>query len=287
MIWFLTLLLYIEGYSFFSLIIPIAFIFIQMYRLRIKDFQEYTETLLFVLFGSFIGIAFEISLHQIGLISYGSQNHFFPPIQILALYPLLLVFMKQVIQKFSHRSQLFIFGSILAFFLYLEGSFIQAFRLYPSIFIALILISSIWGLYFCLLKLLESKILLAVEKTYKEAKDETLYKLFYDGDCPICKREISYLKNKNHDEQMKFIDICSLEFEKEKEDLSYEKAMQAMHGRDEAGNLLVGLDAFSKAYAKSNLILLSSLLNLSFLRPILNPIYFLFAKYRMRITGRK
>lgn len=85
---------------------------------------------------------------------------------------------------------------------------------------------------------------------------------------------------------MQFINIASHDFTKENGKLNYETAMSAMHAQDDQGNLIVGLDAFAKAYARCNLPLMATVLNLPFLRPILDPMYRLFAKHRMFLTGR-
>ena len=86
---------------------------------------------------------------------------------------------------------------------------------------------------------------------------------------------------------MDFIDIASKEFSsRENNNIDYDTAMTQMHAIDSKGNLLVGVPAFAAVYARCGLLVTSTLLRIPFIRSALKPVYRLFAKNRLWMTGR-
>ena len=62
--------------------------------------------------------------------------------------------------------------------------------------------------------------------------------------------------------------------------------MSQIHAIDGKGNLLVGIPAFATVYARSQLLVTSTLLRIPFMKRLLKPLYTLFAKKRLWMTGR-
>jgi tryptophan-rich sensory protein len=107
------------------------------------------------------------------------------------------------------------------------------------------------------------------------------FKLLYDGQCPICSREICALKRRNHQNKVHFIDINSPEFALlNLGKIDYKTAMTQIHAIDNRGNILVGLEAFAAVYANCKMPIISTLLHIRFIRLILTPFYKLFARSR-------
>jgi predicted DCC family thiol-disulfide oxidoreductase YuxK len=75
-------------------------------------------------------------------------------------------------------------------------------------------------------------------------------KVFYDGLCIICDREISQYKRMRGSETIEFIDIFSFDFDPQKEGLNSKNIHIEMHAKDEDGNLLFGVDAFRLIWSK-------------------------------------
>lgn len=87
--------------------------------------------------------------------------------------------------------------------------------------------------------------------------------------------------------KIKFIDISSKEFSPfENNNIDYNTAMSQIHVIDGKENLLVGIPAFATVYARCQLLVTSTLLRIPFIKRILKPLYTLFAKKRLWLTGR-
>lgn len=116
--------------------------------------------------------------------------------------------------------------------------------------------------------------------------------VFYDGACPICRREISHYKKLLIKNQQKhdidWIDISKSTVELKKEGIKYEDAMKLIHIRDESGVHQVGIDGIFTLWEKLPYYRgLSWLLQkLPFSHALLSRVYEFVAKHRMKLTGR-
>ncbi len=108
--------------------------------------------------------------------------------------------------------------------------------------------------------------------------------LFYDGACPLCQAEILFLGNRNQLGLLEFIDINSKSFNPDKVGISCSMALASMYAQYDNGHLIQGVEVFSQAYQRANLPLLSWVFSRSYLRPIFNPAYRFFAKFRHQIS---
>lgn len=150
-----------------------------------------------------------------------------------------------------------------------------------------LMIGTCWGLFLCLLTKIANIVEKATAETLEDRDSKTNLKLLYDGECPICKREICILQKKESQTKIKFIDITSKEFSPfENNNIDYNTAMSQIHAIDGKGNLLVGMPAFATVYARCQLLVTSTLLRIPFIKKILKPLYTLFAKKRLWLTGR-
>jgi len=275
----------INGYTFFALIGAITLISFQLYFN--KSVLIYTKDLILMFFITLSGIILEMILMQTQLISY--ENHWlFPPLYIICLYPLFSLLCNQTLEQIM-KNKLFSFclGFLIAPISYFVVYWLSGLNFYYPLYVTWILIGSLFGTYFYLISYLKNVIDKAAAKTWKEKDNKDELKFFYDGSCPICKRGVCVLKEAKPNNELKFIDITSKEeFSKNRGTLEYGTAMTAMHAMDNEGNKFVALDAFAKAYARSNFYVFATILNIPFLRPILDPMYRLFAKHRLFLTGR-
>ncbi len=75
---------------------------------------------------------------------------------------------------------------------------------------------------------------------------DTLFPLtvFYDGNCPVCSREIAHYRALNRVGQLCFVDISEPSFDAGAWALDRTELFKAMHARDAAGRLYFGVDAF-------------------------------------------
>lgn len=68
--------------------------------------------------------------------------------------------------------------------------------------------------------------------------------VFYDGGCPLCRREIAHYQRIDRDGLIRWLDIQQSEDELQANGLTWEKAMRRMHVRDSDGRMVSGADAF-------------------------------------------
>lgn len=69
-------------------------------------------------------------------------------------------------------------------------------------------------------------------------------RIYYDGLCPPCSREILHYRKMNGADKIGFVDITSPEFNAESEDLDPLKVHQVIHAKDAEGKVYLGVDAF-------------------------------------------
>ncbi|XP_028308418.1 uncharacterized protein At5g50100, chloroplastic-like [Gouania willdenowi] len=114
-------------------------------------------------------------------------------------------------------------------------------------------------------------------------------RVLYDGLCPICVTEIRFLQylQKNQPGKVDFIDIAVPGYDASKyKDVTFEKAMEEMHVIDENNVVHRGVPAFAVMYGAVGLGWLGRLMMWSPVRPFMNKAYDIFAKNRLKWTGR-
>ena len=109
----------------------------------------------------------------------------------------------------------------------------------------------------------------------------------YDGGCPLCKRETDFLKGKDIFGNINFVDINSDDYDPTNyQNISYEKAMSNLHGILHNGNLIQGLDVLAYAYQLVGLGWVYFPIKIPIISNLLKIFYSVWAKYRLKITGR-
>ena len=109
----------------------------------------------------------------------------------------------------------------------------------------------------------------------------------FDGGCPLCLREIRFLKKKDSSNKINFIDINNDGYNPSLyQDISYAEAMSNLHGILENGDIIKGLEVLAYSYELIGLGWVYYPLKVEFLAPILRLFYKFWAKYRLEITGR-
>lgn len=110
--------------------------------------------------------------------------------------------------------------------------------------------------------------------------------VFYDGGCPLCLREITILQRRDQQHKIRFTDIDAPTFHAEAVGKSYEELMAQMHGRFPDGTWVQGVEVFRRLYAAVGFVRLAALSRLPLISQVLNLGYSVFAKNRLRLTGR-
>ena len=111
--------------------------------------------------------------------------------------------------------------------------------------------------------------------------------VFYDGDCPLCVREIEMLRRLDRGRgRILFTDIAAPGFSPEEVGLSYSALMERIHARLPDGRLIEGVEVFRRLYGAVGLGWLLAPTRLPGLRGLSDWAYEKFARNRLRLTGR-
>jgi len=108
--------------------------------------------------------------------------------------------------------------------------------------------------------------------------------LLYDGLCPICAREVNFMRRRDREGRLAFVDIADPDFEPRRYGTDLATVMAAMHGVLPDGKLVVGLEVFRRAYALLGLNWLVAWTDWPLLRPVANLGYRLFARVRPTLS---
>lgn len=110
--------------------------------------------------------------------------------------------------------------------------------------------------------------------------------VFYDGDCPLCRKEINMIRWMDKKSRIRFTDIAAEGFATADYGKTMDELMAEIHGRDENGDWLIGVEVFRRLYAAVGFGPLVAVTRLPGVRHALDLGYTVFAKQRLRLTGR-
>jgi len=110
--------------------------------------------------------------------------------------------------------------------------------------------------------------------------------VFFDGGCPLCAREVALLRHWDPAHKIRFTDIDQPDFDPIRLGKNRPELMDQMHGRLPDGRWLKGVEVFRRMYAAVDFRGLVALSRLPGLSQLLDAGYWLFAKNRLRLTGR-
>ncbi|XP_019197282.1 PREDICTED: uncharacterized protein At5g50100, mitochondrial [Ipomoea nil] len=113
-------------------------------------------------------------------------------------------------------------------------------------------------------------------------------KMLYDGECPLCMREVDMLRERNRSYgTIKFVDISSDEYlPEENQGLDYETVMGRIHAILSDGTVVTDIEAFRKLYEAVDLGWVYAITKYEPVATIADAVYGVWAKYRLQITGR-
>lgn len=113
-------------------------------------------------------------------------------------------------------------------------------------------------------------------------------KMLYDGECPLCMREVNMLRERNKIyKSIKFVDISSQDYSPDdNQGLDYETVMGRIHAILSDGTTVKDVEAFHKLYEEVGLGWIFSITKYEPIATIASSVYVIWAKYRLQITGR-
>ena len=108
----------------------------------------------------------------------------------------------------------------------------------------------------------------------------------YDGGCPLCLRETNFLKKKDTKNLINFVDISNNYFPENFKNISYEQAMDNLHGILGSGEIIFGVDVLAYSYELVGLGWIYFPTKLPIISNLVRFLYKFWAKYRLNLTGR-
>lgn len=112
--------------------------------------------------------------------------------------------------------------------------------------------------------------------------------VFYDGDCPLCSREISLYKKLDKAKRINWIDINHSQTELSAEGIDFQDAMTLMHVKDSEGKIQVGIKGIMTLWQQlpyyQRLVLVLN--RLPFIYRLLGKAYIYFAPLRLKLPRK-
>lgn len=109
--------------------------------------------------------------------------------------------------------------------------------------------------------------------------------MLYDGQCPLCSREVAILRRRNGRGLIAFEDIADPAFDAARYGLTMPQVVGAMHAVRPDGSVVVGVDVFAELYDAAGLRWLAEPLRWPLTRPLAKLGYWLFAKVRPYLSS--
>ena len=111
--------------------------------------------------------------------------------------------------------------------------------------------------------------------------------IFFDGGCPLCKREVDFLQSRNQKGYLSFIDINTSDFYLDlKYGITYKQAMERIHALKSDGSVIKDIKVFQEAYTLIGLGWIYAPTKIPVFDEFIEFIYGIWAKYRLKITFR-
>ena len=117
---------------------------------------------------------------------------------------------------------------------------------------------------------------------------EGRFEIFFDGQCPLCKREIDLVRWMDRKSQnLLLTDIAAPDFSAPSVGKTLDELHREIHGRSPDGTWFVGVDVFRQMYHRVGLGPLVGLSGLPVIRHGLDFGYRVFAKWRYRSAMKR
>lgn len=111
--------------------------------------------------------------------------------------------------------------------------------------------------------------------------------ILFDGGCPLCQKEVSFLRSRDSLNRLSFVDIDSPDYNSELyRGISYRKAMGRIHAINGDGEVIKDVRVFREAYRLIGLGWVYEPTTWPILGELVDKVYRLWARWRLPFTGR-
>jgi predicted DCC family thiol-disulfide oxidoreductase YuxK len=122
---------------------------------------------------------------------------------------------------------------------------------------------------------------ISIQQTWK-------IKLLFDGACPLCVREVNFLKRKDGDLHLiKFVDIAAEDYDPaDNANIDFETAMGRIHAVLPNGEIVRDVEVFRQIYDILGIGWIYAVTKLPLVGSLADLLYGVWAEYRLLLTGR-
>lgn len=113
-------------------------------------------------------------------------------------------------------------------------------------------------------------------------------KLLYDGECPLCLREVGFLTKKDAGRGIvNFVDIADPEYDpQDNAGIDFATAMGRIHAILPDGTVIKNVEVFRRVYEELGMGWMYAITKLPIVGTIADWIYGIWADWRLKLTGR-
>lgn len=110
--------------------------------------------------------------------------------------------------------------------------------------------------------------------------------VFFDGECPLCTKEVAFVRRLDRQARVRFTDIAAPGFDAHAIGRTQVDLMARIQARLPDGTFIEGVEVFRRMYAAAGFAPIVALTRLPGISQLLDLGYRWFAKNRLRLTGR-
>lgn len=113
-------------------------------------------------------------------------------------------------------------------------------------------------------------------------------KLLYDGECPLCVREVNFLTKKDRGRGIvNFVDIADINYNpQEHADIDFATAMGRIHAILPDDTVIKNVEVFRRVYQELGMGWIYAITKLPLIGAIADKMYDIWADWRLKLTGR-
>ncbi len=116
--------------------------------------------------------------------------------------------------------------------------------------------------------------------------DQHKIELFYDGGCPLCRREINMLRRMDRQNLILFSNIADSQFDFKSRGKTFDQLMSQVHAQLSDGTWITGVEVFRRLYTAVGYGWLVLPTRLPGVSRIFDILYSVFAKNRLKLGRR-